>query len=303
MITLPKTTVRFALLFVLSYIPIVLSADVPGSPNASTIETSIRQGTLDLDLGELFVGESWAREILITNDTKHRVRVDSIKASCGCSKAETDRRDLVPGDRESLKLQVRTTKNAPIKSSVVVTFDDLSVLTIRLSARVENPVEFAESEYKHEPETTVRLNLNDKELLSDLQLLLPKDVELVRRENFDHHILLTFKAPLENGERYLVIQPKGLNATSVRLFDPTYAEALIKTVYMEGNLARLLIKGDPSLLSGTGTLTTTKTVTVNVTVEKQSATAGRVLLTLDERIPTGSAKLTVNERVVSFNLR
>jgi hypothetical protein len=64
------------------------------------------------DFGEVWSGEKAETTITIKNTGTAVLKIDQVKSSCGCTVAQTDKKELAPGETEDIRITYNTKKNA-----------------------------------------------------------------------------------------------------------------------------------------------------------------------------------------------
>jgi len=80
---------------------------------------------MKMDLGEVESGRVINGLIQFINTGKEPVKIDRIRTSCGCTVAETDKKEYMPGDTASITYKLNTHRfKGKVHKSITITFEN-----------------------------------------------------------------------------------------------------------------------------------------------------------------------------------
>jgi len=162
-----------------------------------------------LDFGEVPVGETHSRTVVITNISDHTIRIATTRSSCVCTVPSAPEGDIAPG--ASVEVEVEFTAKNPGTSHTVVNFflaDEEGRVSLRVSGVIPSPIVATPETYPFhlESDLEVTLTASDGRAFSILSVDPPVIDGVVAEAGVAHPLRISAAKLEQAGARRLMIR-------------------------------------------------------------------------------------------------
>jgi hypothetical protein len=135
------------------------TADKPAKEKQTGPRLHLSQS--EWDFGEVWYGDPCETEVQLKNVGDELLKILDVKSSCGCTVAKPKKRELAPGESDSMTVSYRTKKNAKHVSQTI---------TIKTNDAVEPELKFrVKGTIKHVFDARPSMSISFGQLLSDTE--------------------------------------------------------------------------------------------------------------------------------------
>ena len=208
------------------------------------------------DLGSHFVGKIHQGRVVVQNDSPALVAIENFISSCSCTLAQASERNIPPGEKQYLLVQIKKGGLGSFMEKVDVRLAG-RVHEIKLRGTMLPRISFADPiRFSKDQVSSIRLDIHDKAIdTDDIELeILGGQLSIADRQNLESRIVATLKRTdkhrfMDNVTVIPTITAKGeeqrLDPLVVPVSFSGVVRAVPKTVFVrKGKLVRLFLIGD-----------------------------------------------------------
>jgi hypothetical protein len=123
---------------------LLTKAQAPGPVTQKTASEVLLSKESSYDFGKIPQGKPVTHVFVFTNTSKDSIKLDEVRASCGCTTPEWSKEKIAPGATTTIKVGYNAYAEGPFEKTVSITYNQVQskVITIR-GAVWKTPVDAA----------------------------------------------------------------------------------------------------------------------------------------------------------------